>query len=67
MYRYTAARHIRTCRRNLHWLSLNVTILLNDRLRGAECAFPSIPRRRLLAEENAAIDIEFSSGTTVSF
>lgn len=31
IYRYTASRHICMRHRNLHWPSLNVTVLLNDR------------------------------------
>lgn len=30
IYRYTATRHICMRHRNLHWPSLNVTVLLND-------------------------------------
>lgn len=48
MYRYTGrTTYTVPRRRNLHWPSLNVTVLLNDRLRGAERVplTPQIPLR----------------------
>ena len=42
IYRYTAARHICMRHRNLHWPSLNVTVLLNDRSTGPRTVFRNV-------------------------
>lgn len=44
IYRYTAARHICMRHRNLHWPSLNVTVLLNDRSTGRGLSLERGPR-----------------------